>query len=111
MERAAAVSSRNSSWVSLCRAEPGAIPALLAEAEANRDDAITQFRRLENLLKQQGGELCGTCHEDVMTRINTGDAHAPAAMGLCLTCHRLKEKDPTDPNSMGNCLGCHPQEE
>jgi hypothetical protein len=30
-----------------------------------------------------------------------------AMHGICITCHRLHEKDPADAFDMGNCLGCH----
>jgi Ni/Fe-hydrogenase subunit HybB-like protein len=62
-------------------------------------------------------KACIECHRDNMnglaSQVVKGYSHvAPgyehAMHGLCVTCHRLKEKDPADPKGLGNCLRCHP---
>lgn len=64
---------------------------------------------------------CSQCHvkgdqpmKGLEEYSDTGFSHqAPgfedSMHGSCQTCHRQREKDPTDPMSEGNCLFCHKQ--
>ncbi|MBU0756210.1 MAG: polysulfide reductase NrfD [Planctomycetes bacterium] len=92
------------------------------------------FDHEEHQIRHGGEDYCHTCHNPDLPqsretakaciechRENMGglEAHAlkgfnhlaigykQAMHGKCLTCHRLKEKDPADPKDPSNCQWCH----
>lgn len=81
-------------------------------------DIFSQERHRDREGSEDGD--CLKCHKENMPGLETsvlkGFSHVArgykeAMHGLCITCHRLKEKDPADPLGMGNCRKCHPFEE
>ena len=87
------------------------LPTLFFDVEAH--GKLAKFDLSDR--KQETGTCLG-CHRENMPGLVdyelTGFRYrAPgfkqAMHGLCLTCHRLEEKEPSDELSRGNCLGCH----
>ena len=75
---------------------------------------------LKSHQRSENFSACMECHQDNMRGLaaydRKGFSHqAPgfknAMHGSCQTCHRQREKDPTDPVSEGNCLFCHKPEQ
>jgi Ni/Fe-hydrogenase subunit HybB-like protein len=90
------------------------------EGHQQRFSAEKSCEECHDADQPHGGEnakSCIECHRENMpgladyerkgfNHIALGYKHA--MHGLCLTCHRLNEKDPTDPKDLSNCQRCHP---
>ena len=90
-----------------------ALPTLFFDIEAH-----SKLAKFDLSDRKQDAGTCLGCHRENLLGLEdyelTGFRYrAPgfkqAMHGLCLTCHRLEEEDPSDPLSRGNCLGCHRQ--
>ncbi len=82
-------------------------------------ERTTDIFSIERHSEREGAESgdCIKCHKENMPGLeaailkgfdHTACGYKEAMHGLCITCHRLKEKDPADPVGMGNCQKCHP---
>ena len=66
---------------------------------------------------RENAKACIACHEDNMVGLKAHTlegfdhraiGYKQAMHGVCITCHRLNEKDPAKADSLGNCQFCHP---
>jgi hypothetical protein len=81
------------------------------------EDSCVECHEAEKPEGKETAKTCLDCHRENMMGLadyeEKGFNHMAlgykhAMHGLCLTCHRLKGKDPADPLDMGNCQKCHP---
>lgn len=66
--------------------------------------------KYEGLLRQQGGDLCYSCHKQAKKAFGQGVQHQPVRDGQCLACHSAHASDHKGLLSRPlaeSCFGCH----
>lgn len=111
----------NSTACYMCHADMGTSTDIFDhDAHQERhggDDSCATCHDPDLAESAETAKACIDCHRENMAGIEKqtlkGYSHVAAGYkvamhGLCITCHRLKEKDPADPLGIGNCQKCHP---